>query len=75
MRTNVNLWNRVPEHYYLTFFMLHGTKCKPTHFEWELFSDLFVLHRTNAFEWERFTDYFRAGLNEMREKEREGERD
>ena len=33
-----------------------------------------MLHRTNAFEWERFTDYFRAGLNEMREKERGRER-
>ena len=32
--------NRVPEHDCLTFFMLHRTKCKAMHFEWEPFSDL-----------------------------------
>ena len=26
--------NRVPEHDFLTFFMLHRTKSKPMHFEW-----------------------------------------
>ena len=25
--------NRVPEHVFLTFFVLHRTKCKPMHFE------------------------------------------
>ena len=41
MRTNViNLLNRVPGHNCRTFFVLHRTKCKPMHFEWERFSDV-----------------------------------
>ena len=36
----INLLNRVPGHDCLTFFMLHRTKCKPMHFEWESFSDV-----------------------------------
>ena len=56
MRTNVNLLNRVPEHDSPTFFVLHRTKCKPMHSEWECSQTINVLHKT---------------LRE-REKEREG---
>ena len=39
MRTTVfNLLNRVPEHDSLTFSVLHRTKCKPMHFDWERFA-------------------------------------
>ena len=48
--------NRVPEHDSPTFFVLHRTKCKPMHSEWECFQTINVLHKT---------------LRE-REKEREG---
>ena len=39
---DINLLNRVPEHDCLTFFVLHRTKCKLMHFEWESFSDVTV---------------------------------
>ena len=59
MRTNFNLLNSVAEHDCQTFFILHRTKYKPMHLEWEHFSDFFVLHSTKCkpmhLEWERFS--------------------
>ena len=46
MRTNVNLLKRVPEHDIPTFFVLHRTKCKPMHSEWECSQTNTVLHKT-----------------------------
>ena len=46
MLTKMNLLNCVPQHDCPTFFVIHRTQFKPMHFEWEIFSDFFALHRT-----------------------------
>ena len=46
LRTNVNLLKRVPEHDSPTFCVLHRTKCKPMHSEWECSQTINVLHKT-----------------------------
>ena len=60
-----------PIFYFLVFFVLHRTKCKQVHPEWERFSDFFVLHRTKCksmhFEWQCFSD------DKERERARERE--
>ena len=65
MRTNVNLLKRVPEHNSPTFFVLHRTKCKPMHSEWECSQTINVLHKTVR-ERER-----ERGRDRERESERE----
>ena len=68
LRTNVNLLKRVPEHDSPTFFVLHRTKCKPMHSEWECSQTINVLHKTV-----REREKERAGGTE-RERESERER-
>ena len=65
MRTNVNLLKRVPEYDSPTFCVLHRTKCKPMHSEWECSQTINVLHKTV-----REREKERAGGTE-RERERE----
>ena len=69
LRTNVNLLKRVPEHDSPTFCVLHKTKCKPMHSEWECSKTINVLHKTV-----REREKERAGGTE-RERERERERE
>ena len=56
--TNVNLL--CPRAECLTFFVLHRTKCKPMHSEWERSQTINVLHKTKPRE---------------RKREREGKRE
>ena len=66
MRTNViNLLNRVPNYDCPTFLVLHRTKLKPMHSEWERSSTIDVLHKTKR-ERER-----EKGRDRERESERE----
>ena len=66
MRTNViNLLNRVPDYDCPTFLVLHRTKCKPMHSEWERSPTIDVLHKTKR-ERER-----EKGRDRERERERE----
>ena len=63
---NVNLLKRVPEHDSPTFFLLHRTKCKPMHSEWECSKTINVLHKTvREREKER-----EGGTERERERER-----
>ena len=61
MLTKMYLLNLVPEQDYLTYLVLHRTKCKPKHFEWKRFSDIFVLQRTTFkpmhLNREKFSNY------------------
>jgi hypothetical protein len=66
MRTNViNLSNRVSDYDCPTFLVLHRTKCKPMHSEWERSPTIDVLHKTKR-ESER-----EKGRVRERERERE----
>ena len=66
MRTNViNLLNRVPDYDCPTFLVLHRTKCKPMHSEWERSPTIDVLHKRKR-ERER-----EKGRDRERERERE----